>query len=141
MYDGSIGIIGAGFMARGIIGGLRASGVAASRISVGDPVASQLEETAREFGVRTSSDNAAVAREAGLLILAVKRQNMRAVANGLQTALAARRPLVVSVAAGVRLDDLSGWLGGYDALVRTMPNRPALLRKGVTALFAHRGVS
>lgn len=136
MQRGTVGFIGAGNMARSLIGGLRVSGVDGSRIIVADPVAEQLTEVKRQHDVRVCSDNTLVARGADLLVLAVKPQDMPGVATGIASALSDRRPLIISVAAGVRVDALSGWLGGYDRIVRTMPNRPALLRKGVTALYA-----
>lgn len=141
MQRGIVGLIGAGNMARSLIGGLRVSGVDGTRLVVADPIAERLSELKREYGVRVSRDNSSVARAADLLVLAVKPQDLRSVASDIGPALPERRPLVISVAAGVRVQALSGWLGGYDRVVRAMPNRPALLRSGVTALYASAAVS
>jgi pyrroline-5-carboxylate reductase len=134
--QGTLGFIGAGNMARGLIGGLCARGLPSARIHVSDPVPEQLAAIARDFGVRTSPDNDTVASDADVLVLAVKPQYMRAVVEGLRSTVSAHRPLIVSVAAGIRIAALTNWFDGYERLVRAMPNRPALLGAGVSALFA-----
>lgn len=131
----SLGFIGAGNMARSLIGGLCARGFERSRIVVCDPVAAQLESVAGQFGVRTSPDND-VAALSDILVLAVKPQDLPAVAVSIASAVQRAAPLVVSVAAGIRIAALSRWLDHYQRIVRAMPNRPALLRAGVTGLFA-----
>ncbi|HEU4531815.1 MAG TPA: pyrroline-5-carboxylate reductase [Steroidobacteraceae bacterium] len=131
-----IGFIGAGNIARALIGGLTARGFEARRIEVCDPVPTQRQEVAERFGVGTNADNAAAARRADALILAVKPQVLRDVATALRQAVQEHRPLVVSVVAGIRMSDLSSWLGGYERIVRTMPNRPALSGVGIAGLFA-----
>lgn len=135
--QGTLGFIGAGNIARSLIGGLIARGFEPSRIQASDPDPAQLEAIARDFGVRTTSDNVTAARDADVLVLAVKPQYLRAAAEGLRDAIRERRPLIVSVAAGIRIDALSNWLNGYDHIVRAMPNRPALMGCGVTGLFAN----
>ncbi len=135
-----IGLIGAGNMARSLMGGLCARGYGPAQITVCDPVPEQLSAVARRFGVQTSPDNAA-ASQADLLVLAVKPQDMQAVATGIRAAVARHRPLIVSVAAGIPVAALSRWLGGHERVVRTMPNRPALLGAGITGLFAGTAVS
>ncbi len=131
-----IGFIGAGNISRALIGGLAARGFDAQSIEVCDPAPAQREAIARRFGVKTQDDNAAAARRADVLILAVKPQVMREVTTALREAVLERRPLIVSVAAGIRMANLAAWLGGHDRIVRTMPNRPALSGAGVTGLFA-----
>ncbi len=96
---------------------------------------------AREYSVRTTADNAAAAHAADTIVLAVKPQDVRDVATGIAAAIADRRRLVVSIAAGIRLADLARWLGADVALVRAMPNRPALIGRGITALYAPPGVN
>lgn len=131
-----IAFVGGGHMATSLVGGLVARGMAAGAITVADPVAAQRERLHRDFGVHVVEQGAAAVHEADVVVLAVKPQQMAEVCRALAPALAARRPLVISIAAGIRLDDLRRWLGPDVPLVRTMPNRPALIGAGITALYA-----
>jgi pyrroline-5-carboxylate reductase len=131
-----IAFIGGGNMSTALVGGLLARGAAAAELSVADPSVAQLDRLRRDFGVHATTDNAAAVRDADLVVLAVKPQDMAAVARGLAAELATRRRIVVSVAAGIRLESLAGWLGHQAALVRAMPNRPALIGAGITAAYA-----
>ncbi len=135
MLQETLGFIGGGNMARSLIGGLIARGLPASQVMVSDPMATQREALAAHLHVRTTHDNAVAARTAQVLILAVKPQDLRIVATQLAPTIAPHRPLVISVAAGIRATDLQRWLGGIP-VVRCMPNRPALNGCGVTGLFA-----
>lgn len=128
--------IGGGNMARSLIGGLIARGTPAADIRVSEPVDVLREALARDFGVQVGADNAEAAGPAGLWLLAVKPQVMRAVCEALAPLAQANRPLVVSIAAGITAAQLQRWLGGGVAVVRAMPNTPALLGAGVTGLFA-----
>jgi pyrroline-5-carboxylate reductase len=130
----TIGFIGGGNMARSLAGGLIARGVAARQLIVSDPVPTQLESLSAQLGLRTTADNEEVARESDVVILAVKPQDLRNVATSLAATLKARRPLVISIAAGIRGSDLERWLGL--PVIRAMPNRPALQNCGVTGLYA-----
>lgn len=132
----SVAFIGGGNMARSLIGGLIARGAAAADIRVSEPVDVLREALARDFGVIVGADNAEAAAPAGLWVLAVKPQVMRAVCEALAPLAQAHRPLVVSIAAGITAAQLQRWLGGEVAVVRTMPNTPALLGAGVTGLYA-----
>ncbi len=136
MDDYRIGFIGGGNMAHSLVGGLIAGGVAAERISVAEPDAAKREELAHRLGVGTSDDNLAVAGTVEVLVLAVKPQVMRDVATGLASGLGTPAPLLISIAAGVRAASIARWLGRPLALVRAMPNTPALVRSGATALYA-----
>lgn len=131
----NIAFIGGGNMARSLIGGLIARGAAATDIRVSEPVEALREALAHDFGVNVGADNAAAASGAGLWLLAVKPQVMRAVCEALAPLAQAERPLVVSIAAGITAAQLQRWLGGGVAVVRAMPNTPALLGAGVTGLF------
>jgi pyrroline-5-carboxylate reductase len=131
-----IGVIGGGNMAAALIGGLTQRGLRADHVCVSDPSAEQLKKLAQRFGVSTSADNAVAARDAEVLILAIKPQQMRAVASKLAPALKPLRPLVISVAAGIPHAALVRWLGADIPIVRTMPNRPALNGFGATGLYA-----
>ena len=134
-----IGFIGGGNMARSLVGGLVAGGVDPARITVAEPDNGKRAELAHSFGIETAADNAAAAAS-DVLVLAVKPQVMHAVVAGLAPELGARPPLLVSIAAGVRIDALVGWLGRDLPVVRAMPNTPALVRSGATALFARAAV-
>ena len=139
-----IAFIGGGNMASAMIGGLRSTGVAGQAIVVADPVAAQLASLADRFGVRTTGDNTAAVVDADVVVLAVKPQEMGSVATALARSLAGSagsRRLFVSIAAGTRVGDLSRWLGAATPIVRAMPNRPALIGRGVSALYAGPGVT
>ena len=131
--------IGGGNMASALIGGLIGKGQAATDISVIEPVAAQREHLTKAFDVRCFE---AVSRDAlagDVIVFAVKPQQMRAVAQILQPLLTGQ--LVISIAAGIRAVDLSRWLGGHRRIVRTMPNTPALIAKGITGVAAMAGLS
>ncbi len=131
-----LAFIGGGNMAAALIGGLTRQGLAGDRIAVFDPNGAQLARLERDFGVSGAPDSAAAAADAEAVILAVKPQQMRAVALGLAPHLAAARPLVISVAAGIPHAALARWFGASAPVVRTMPNRPALNGFGATGLYA-----
>jgi len=136
-----LAFIGAGNMARSLVGGLIADGWDPARISVSDPNEAQLSALRSRFSVHTASRNRELVEISEVVVLAVKPQVIREVARELADAVQAVRPLVISVAAGVRAADLQRWLGGDCALVRCMPNTPALVQSGATALFASQTVS
>jgi pyrroline-5-carboxylate reductase len=137
----NIGMIGGGNMARALVRGLLHGGHPAQRISIAEPDAGQraLVE-ALDPGLVLDANNTPVAQNAAVLVLAVKPQILPAVA----TALAEqRRPagqLVMSVAAGITLESLGKWLGMNTPLVRVMPNQPATIGAGVSALAASSAV-
>lgn len=132
-----IAFIGGGNMARSLVGGLIADGCNPQHIWISDPNATQRKILHDQFNVITDADNRAVADKATALILAVKPQVLRNVAAQLAATVQRNKPLVISVAAGVREPDLRHWLGGAVPIVRTMPNTPALVGSGATALFAN----
>lgn len=129
-----ITFLGGGNMANALIGGLVAKGFAAADIGVVEHVADNRARLEAAYGVRTYAGADAAAWDCDLIVLAVKPQQMREACAPLAPAL--QRQLVVSIAAGLRLADLSRWLGGHRLLVRTMPNTPALIGAGVTGLCA-----
>jgi pyrroline-5-carboxylate reductase len=150
-----ITFIGGGNMAQAIIGGLLQKGFVAQDIGVVEVMPEQRAKLTKQFGVRTYADVAEASTQKGvsppshppdrasalgdLVVMAVKPQQMREAAQavGLHVADA----LVLTIAAGIRLGDLSRWLGGHEKLVRCMPNTPALIGAGVTGAFAAPGVS
>jgi pyrroline-5-carboxylate reductase len=131
-----IAFIGGGNMATCLIGGLVARGTLAASIAVAEPVAAQREALQRRFGIQAVHDGVEAVGEADLVVLAVKPQQMAEAARGIASVVAQRKPLVISIAAGIRLSDLARWLGPGVPLVRTMPNLPALIDAGVSALYA-----
>lgn len=131
-----VAFIGGGNMARALIGGMVRGGAPAQTIHVSEPYAPNREGLASEFGVATTEDNAVAASKAAVWVLATKPQVLRGVCEALAPLARAQRPLVVSIAAGITSAQLDRWLGGGIAVVRTMPNTPALLGAGVTGLYA-----
>ena len=129
--------IGAGNMATSIIGGLVAKGFQRKSIIASDPNADQLARLKSAIPVvKTTSDNQAAIAQASIVVLAVKPQAMQAVVSDLAETLRQTRPLVISIAAGIDCASLTRWLGDDLAIVRCMPNTPALVECGASALFA-----
>ncbi len=141
MGNSTIGFIGGGNMARSLIGGLIADGRSADSIWVSDTNAEQLGQLQHSFGINTTSNNAEVVEHADIVIMAVKPQMMKEVAQGVSEAVQAKQPMVMSIAAGILEESLNRWLGGNIAVVRTMPNTPSLIQTGATALWANALVS
>jgi pyrroline-5-carboxylate reductase len=139
-----IAFIGAGNMAASLIGGMRAQGMEASRIRAGDPGERNRTRIAAEYGIEAFADNAEAVRNADVVVLAVKPQVMKAVCQDLAHHLG-HAPLIVSVAAGIPCASLQQWLAGADggslAIVRCMPNTPALIGAGASGLYANAQVS
>ena len=141
MKQNIIGFIGAGNMARSLAGGLLGNGWGKNHILFSDPDPATRKTISEILGLRAHERNEDVAATADVLVLAVKPQLLRAVAEGLATTVQMRKPLVISIAAGIRADDIQRWLGGGLAVVRTMPNTAALVGSGATGLFANNLVS
>ena len=125
-------------MASALIGGLLAKGTGAGSISVIERLEAARASLATQYRVHASAAADEATRSADTLLLAVKPQDLRAALAPLGEV--ARGKLVVSICAGVRLIDLSRWLGGHDRIVRSMPNTPALIGAGIAALYAPPGV-
>jgi pyrroline-5-carboxylate reductase len=131
-----LAFIGGGNMATALIGGLVRRGLPAGHVTVADPSSAQLEKLVRDYRIVAAADNAHAVADAEVVVLAVKPQQMRAVALGLAGELPTPGPLVISVAAGIPHAALGRWLGAAVPVVRTMPNRPALNGFGATGLYA-----
>lgn len=129
-----IAFLGGGNMAGALIGGLIAKGYASRDISVIELSAAAREKLAAQHGVRASAAPDAATLEAETLVLAVKPQDMKVALKSLAGSVQGK--LVISIAAGVRIDALSRWLLGHRKLVRCMPNTPALIGAGITGLYA-----
>ena len=136
-----LAFIGGGNMARSLIGGLLKTGIAAASISVAEPLAEARHALGREFGVACYADNRLATEAAEVIVLAVKPQIMPAIHAELRDSLLRQRPLLISIAAGVRLDQLERWFGASLPIVRCMPNTPALIGAGATGLCANSRVS
>jgi pyrroline-5-carboxylate reductase len=133
----SIAFIGGGNITRMLVTGLVAAGTDPDRIRISDPVAETRAALHGDFGVRAFADNPAAVDGADAWLLCIKPQLIRDVCQGLASQAQLRRPLVLSVAAGVTTLQLDRWLGGDIAIVRTMPNAAAVLGAGVTGLYAN----
>lgn len=142
MISETIGFIGGGNMARAIAGGLLRGGMHATDVLIAEPAGEARDRLRREFrGVAISDDNSMVAAGADILLFAVKPQILKSVCRGLAEDVQQRRPLIVSIAAGPRIADIDAWLGGELSIVRVMPNQPALVDQGVSALIANERAS
>jgi len=131
-----IGFIGAGNMAYALIKGLLSDGFEAKNINVSDANLELLEKRNSELGVTTYSDNVSLLINSDIVVFAVKPQVLSVVCHELKNK-ASSDQLFVSIVAGIKSKDINRWLGGDFALVRTMPNTPALFQSGVTGLFAN----
>ncbi len=138
-----ISFIGGGNMAGALIGGLCDKGSESichhSDIHVVDVNADSLKNLQSKFGVTTSQTIDEQISKSDVVLMSVKPQQMREVAE--QLAPHIKNQLVISIAAGIRFGDLSRWLNDYPAIVRTMPNMPALINQGITGMYAAPGVS
>ena len=142
MNASRIAFIGGGNMAAALIGGLLQDAPAGSRpsIVVSDPSEERRRTLAERLAIETTEDNHAALEGAQMVVLAVKPQMMREVAEDLADGLAAGQ-LVISIAAGIPVEALQGWLGGHRAVVRAMPNTPSMVGCGASGLFAAEAVS
>jgi pyrroline-5-carboxylate reductase len=135
-----LAFIGAGNMARAIIGGLISNGYPAEKIWASEPDATRLDDL-KSQGLQITSDNNTAVQAADVVILAVKPQVLKQVSEAMASAVQTSRPLIVSVAAGIMTTSLDQWLGGQTAIVRCMPNTPALVQTGASGLYANEQVS
>ena len=127
-------------MARSLIGGLVATGISNKNISVSEPKAGLREKLTKDFGVNALEENASAVMGANVIVLAVKPQILQEVVTPLGSFVAKARPLLISVAAGVTCSSIERWIGGDPALIRVMPNTPALIGAGISALYANSNV-
>ena len=141
MDNVNITFIGCGNMGRSLIGGLIRNGYPANLITGTDIDKQKLELTVEQFGIETSNDNAHVVKDTDVIVLAVKPQSIKETLLEIRHQLVKSKPLLVSIAAGIRLADITKWSGGEIAVVRVMPNTPALVNSGAAALCSNRFVS
>lgn len=139
MINHKVGLIGGGNMARAIAGGLLRGGMHATDILIAEPRPEQCELLRDElYGAMISEDNSLVAGQAETLLFAVKPQILKAVCRNLAAVVQQHKPLIISIAAGPRIGDIDEWLGGGMRIVRVMPNQPALIDQGISAMFANK---
>jgi pyrroline-5-carboxylate reductase len=137
-----IGFVGGGNMTLAIAGGLLNSGFPAAQLHISEPRAEQRARLRAALAcVEVDSDNAALVADTDCLVLATKPQVLADVCTGLRDAVQARKPLIISIAAGVRSRAIASWLGDGLAVIRVMPNQPAVLGLGASALFANQQAS
>ncbi len=131
-----LAMLGGGNMGRALIGGLLRHGTRPEQIAVGESIAAARAALAADLGITATADNAAAIGDAPVVVLAVKPQDAAAVLAPLRLLLEERRPLLLSVAAGIRVATLQRCCGAGVPVVRAMPNRPALVGAGATGLYA-----
>jgi pyrroline-5-carboxylate reductase len=141
MKTKKIGFIGGGNMASSLISGLITSGHSPQLIWVADIDADRLHALAEKKKVNIADSNDALVNAVDVMVLAVKPQVLQTVAESISSRVQQKHPLVVSIAAGVSQQSLAHWLGNDIAIVRCMPNTPALVLTGATALHANENVS
>jgi len=141
MSNFKIAFIGGGNMAHSLIGGLVATGTANKNISVSEPKADLRKKLNEDFGVNALEENSSAVMGADVVVFAVKPQILQDVATSLSSLVTKARPLLISVAAGVTSSSIERWVGSQPALIRIMPNTPALIGAGISALYANSNVS
>lgn len=146
MINKKIGFIGAGNMAFSLVGGLTSTGVEGQNIWVSDPNNDKTSQMAANYTVNICKDNMDLVKTVDVVILAVKPQQLAMVCRQIAAEASQSRPLFISIAAGVLSKDIENWLSTdtektLSALVRCMPNTPALVQSGATALYANPQVS
>lgn len=141
MSDTQIGFIGGGNMAASLIGGLIADGWDSQTIHVSDPDTARLNHLQERFSLKTYSDNQAMLAHTSVVVLAVKPQLMAETIAPLASTISKQQPLLISVAAGISINNLSRWCADYKTIVRCMPNTPALVQSGATGLYADPAVN
>jgi len=131
-----IALLGGGNMGRALIGGLLQQGTRSEALSVGEAYEPARAALSKDFGIAATADNTTAVANATIVVLAVKPQDAGSVLTPLAPVLQKTRPLLISVCAGLKVATLESWAGGSLPVVRSMPNRPALVGAGATGLFA-----
>ena len=137
MLHKKIGFIGAGNMARSLASGLIDNGLPPGQVELSDPDSATREALNNQLKVTVFTDNRDLVENAEIVVFAVKPQALKAVATEVAEQIQQHKPLVISIAAGVRSDDLERWLGGDLAVVRVMPNTAALVGSGASGMVAN----
>lgn len=141
MENTKISFIGCGNMGRSLIGGIIANGHNRECISGADPDATQRNLIKQQFQIEVSESGSNVIDKAKVVVLAVKPQAMQQTLTSIKEDLLRHQPLIISIAAGIRIETINKWLGQDLAIARVMPNTPALIKAGVAALYANERVN
>jgi pyrroline-5-carboxylate reductase len=138
MDYGKVAFVGGGNMTRALASGMLAAGYEPNHILISEPLAEHRESLARDLpGTSIHEDNEHVVSAASSVLLAVKPQILAAVCRPLAEMAQQKKPLFISIAAGVRSSDIDAWLGGGLSVVRVMPNQAAILRLGISGIYAN----
>lgn len=137
MENCTVAFIGCGNMSRSLIGGLIANGVKPEQLLATDPDNDQRDSISKQFGISTLENNNEAAAKADVILFAVKPQVMHKVVGEIANTVKGTSKLIISIAAGVRLDSICEWLDEPAAIIRVMPNTPALIQAGAAALYAN----
>lgn len=138
MDYGKVAFVGGGNMTRALAGGMLAAGYEPSHIYISEPLAEHRDSLAHELpGAIIYEDNEQAVGDAACVLFAVKPQILSAVCRPLAATVQQTKPLIISIAAGVRSGDIDTWLGGGLSVVRAMPNQAALLRLGISGIYAN----
>ena len=138
MINTKVGLIGGGNMGRAIAGGLLRGGMHATDLMIAEPLPAQCDLLRTElYGIMVTEENKTVAAAVDILLFSVKPQILKPVCENLAEVVQQSRPLIMSIAAGPTIEDIDRWLGGGLSVVRVMPNQPALIDQGISALFAN----
>jgi len=141
MKHQTIAIVGAGNMGTSLIGGLIATGCNPKNIWVSDVDQEKLKKLEQIFKIHTTPENHIAIEAASVIILAVKPQHMESITVQIGKALKPEKQLLISVAAGITLAKIQAWANTNCAIIRCMPNTPALIRCGAAALFGNANVT
>ena len=142
MDYGKVAYVGGGNMTRALAGGMLSAGYEPSHILISEPLKEHRDTLGKELpGVVIFEQNEDAVRDAECIVLAVKPQILCDVCKPLAPIVQENKPLIISIAAGVRAGDIENWLDGQLPVVRVMPNQPALLRLGISGLFANEHTS
>jgi len=141
MDNTNIAFIGCGNMGQGLIGGLIANGHHPDNIHGADPDPEKRDLISKIYKVRVYAESTRAIEHAEVVMLAVKPQLMMQTLSEIATEIKKKSPLVISIAAGIRLATLEAGLGGNPPVIRAMPNTPALIRAGASALYANTSVT
>src|SRR3990167_7704528 len=141
MTSPNIAVIGAGNMGASLIGGLIQDGHPKDKLWVADTSIEKLTPLRDRFGIHVTTDNKTAAKQADIVILALKPPMIAPVARELSSVIRERKPLLISIAAGISTTHIKRMLGDASPIIRAMPNTPALIGCGATALFANATVA
>ena len=133
----TIGFIGAGNMATALISGLINSDQSASKIIASSPEQEHLEKLSKDFGIKTTNNNLEIVDNSDIVILAVKPNIVQAVIDEIKDVATDKDILIISIAAGVKIEKIESQLGSPMRVIRAMPNTPASIMEGVTAICAN----